>query len=214
MKSSTTYIASKYRMDYFFKKGEENAPLVIFLHGYGQSAQNFYSDIKDIIDDTHSVLIPNGPFPLPGKARTVESLGFAWYFYDSQSDEYYIPYEIPAQMIQSLIEELNVSTLPKIIVGYSQGGYLAPFVAEVLTNIKNVICINSSFRDDFMKKTNEDFLVHAINGANDDLVDPKLARERHEKLSRLNRQGDFNLIADTNHRINDAIKSKLKSYLR
>lgn len=212
MEHKTLYLASEYRIDYKFQDG--NGPLLIFLHGYAQNGNSFYKDIKDALPEDCAVLIPNGPFPMPGQTRTIDDLGYAWYFYDAASDHYYIPYTIPAGLLKSLIESLGLQDREKIIVGFSQGGYLAPFVAEVLTHVKHVVCINSSFRHDYMKKTEKEFLVHGINGADDNLVDPTLARERHEKLSSLNRQGEFTLIPDTKHRINNAILKKLKDYLR
>src|SRR5690606_20601885 len=159
MKENTVYLPSEYRIDYKFQDGD--GPLLIFLHGYAQNGNSFYNDIKDALPANCAVLIPNGPFPMPGQTRTIDDLGYAWYFYDAPSDQYYIPYTIPADLLKSLVENLKLQDREKIIVGFSQGGYLAPFVAEVLTNIRHVVCINSSFRHDYMKKTESNFLVHA-----------------------------------------------------
>lgn len=212
MKTTTTYIPADYRLDYFYREG--SGPLIILLHGYGQTAQGFFSEVEKIIPKDCALLVPNGIFPLPGKARTIESLGFAWYFYDSQSDQYYIPYSIPSSLIQKLIIQLGLEQKEKIVVGYSQGGYLAPFVAQTLTLMKHVVCINSSFRTDLMQKSSSKYLVHGINGEIDDLVDPQQAKIKHDGLKNLERQGDFHLVPDTHHRINEAILKILESYLR
>lgn len=212
MEHKTLYIPADYRIDYKFRDGP--GPLLIFLHGYAQNANSFYNDVKSALPAECAFLFPNGPFPMPGQTRTIDDLGYAWYFYDAPSDQYYIPYTIPAGLLKSLIEQLGQIDREKIIIGFSQGGYLAPFLAEVLTRVKHVVSINSSFRNDFMQQTNNEFLVHAINGADDNLVDPNLARERHQKLKSLNRMGDFSLIPETKHRINDGILEKLKTYLR
>ena len=211
MKYQTQYIPSKYRVDYLFE--DKGGPIYICLHGYGQSADNFYPLIESALPKNSSILVPNGPYPLPGKARTIECLGFAWYFYDTKSKQYYVPYEIPANIIKDLLIDLNLGHRQKIIIGYSQGGYLAPFLAQELTSIEKVICINSSFRPDLMQKTNEDFKVHAINGSDDDMVNPIEAQKKHEALDSLNRRGEFKLLKDTNHRINDEILKELKNYL-
>ena len=212
MKENTATITAPYRIDYLYRPGP--GPLIILLHGYGQKAQTTFDELVSVIPEDYAVLAPNGPFPLPGKTRTLESLGFAWYFYDSEQDQYYISYKVPAQIVRSLVHDLGIEAQEKIIVGFSQGGYLAPFVAEDLTQVQSVICINSSFRYDFMDKEAGDFLIHAINGADDILVDPIEAKKRHDKLKDLKRHGDFNLIPGTGHRINQAILDKLKDYLR
>src|SRR5690606_27044658 len=109
-------------------------------------------------------------------------------------DEYYIPYHIPSELNKLIVQELGLEAQEKIVLGYSQGGYLAPFAAEVLTEVKFVLCLNSSFRYDYMKKENGQFPIHALNGADDDIVDPKEAKKRHEMLASLGRQGDFHFI--------------------
>lgn len=210
MKYQTQFITSKYRVDYLFE--DHGGPVYICLHGYAQSGESFYELIKSSLPKNATILIPNGPYPLPGKARTIESLGFAWYFYDTKNSTYYVPYEIPANIIKDLIGDLGLADRRKIIVGYSQGGYLAPFLAQELSFIDQVICINSSFRPDLMQPGKQDFVVHAINGADDDMVDPIEAQKKHELLSKLNRQGEFTLLKDTNHRINGEILKRLSSY--
>ncbi len=212
MKYQSQYLLAPYRTDYLLQDNQKG-PLIICLHGYGQSAEDFFKLIEPAIPQNATLLIPNGPYPLPGKARTIESLGFAWYFYDSKSKEYYVPYKIPANLIKDLINSLDLAYRKKIIIGYSQGGYLAPFLAQELNMVEKVICLNSSFRPDLMKKTESEFLVHAINGEDDDMVNPIEAKKKHEGLAKLGRCGEFNLIKDTNHRINKDMLVKLKAYL-
>ncbi len=186
---------------------------VFCLHGYGQSAEDLYKLIESALPKKSTLLLPNGPYPLPGKARTIESLGFAWYFYDAKSSEYYVPYKIPANLVKDLVAHLNLSQRKKIIIGYSQGGYLAPFLAQELNDVEKVICLNSSFRPDLMDDLKHDFLVHAINGEDDDMVNPLEAKNKHAKLQKYNCHGEFTLLKDTNHRINEEMLLKLKTYL-
>ncbi len=209
MESSTLYLPAPYRMDYLQRSG--NDTLVVLLHGYGQSAQAIYQLVGSVIPPQFSVLVPNGPFPLPGKARTVSSLGFAWYFYDSDSDKFFVPYSVPAQLVSDLLVRLQWQHKRIIIVGYSQGGYLAPFVAQELDQVAHVVCINASFRHELMN--DKKFLVHAINGADDEIVDPVQAKLRHKQLEKLGRKGDFHLVEQANHRIDSAINQTLAAYL-
>lgn len=212
MKYQTQYLLAPYRTDYLFQD-EGDGPVIICLHGYGQSAEDLYNLIESGLPEKSTLLIPNGPYPLPGKARTIESLGFAWYFYDTKSSEYYVPYKIPANLVKDLVAHLNLSQRKKIIIGYSQGGYLAPFLAQELNDVEKVICLNSSFRPDLMDDLKHDFLVHAINGEDDDMVNPLEAKKKHAKLEKYNCLGEFTLLKDTNHRINEEMLLKLKTYL-
>ncbi len=211
MTKQTQFFTAPYRIDYEFIDG--SGPLIICLHGYGQSGEKFYNSIASILPKNAKVLIPNGPFPLPGKARTAEALGHAWYFYDAKSDEYYVSYDIAVGLIVKLIDHFNLTSCEKTILGYSQGGYLAPFLAQELTNLKNIVSINGSFRIDKMKQGKEEFVVHAINGADDDIVDPLQAQQKHAQLDIFQRRGDFHLLPDTHHRINKDVLAVLKNYL-
>lgn len=65
-----------------------------------------------------------------------------------------------------------------------------------------------------MQKSSSKYLIHGINGEIDDLVDPQQAKIKHAGLKNLERQGDFHLVPDTHHRINEAILKILESYLR
>lgn len=209
IKSGHLQIDAPYRLDYLYREG--NDVLVVLLHGYGQNARGILKLLEDVIPSECSLLVPNGPFPLPTKARTAESLGFAWYFYDSSKDEFYIPYSVPTQLITGLLTALNLNQKKVIVLGYSQGGYLAPFVGEKIQNLEMVISINASFRYEFMEEK-RDFPIHAINGKVDDIVEPLLAKQRHEKLIKMGHRGNFHLVDDSAHRIDDNIKAVLKSY--
>ena len=211
MEKETVFLDSSYRIDYQLQSGD--GPLIVLLHGYAQNGGLLLTDLAPALTHNNCLLIPNGPFPMPNKIKSIEALRYAWYFYDHTIDQYYIPYSIPAALIRNLIAHCQFNQREKIIIGYSQGGYLAPFAAEMLNNVKSVICINSSFRYDMMSKGKEKFLVHAINGANDNLVDPLNAQQSHKKLDTLKRRGDFNLVNGATHTINQAILEQLKKYL-
>ena len=60
--------------------------LAILLHGFGQTSQIMRDDFLDLIPDEYSVLIPNGPFPIPKiRAESIEHR-YAWYFFDRHTN--------------------------------------------------------------------------------------------------------------------------------
>ena len=115
--------------------------LYLLLHGYAESAKKIIYKTEHILDQDASILAPNGPFPLPVRLEDRFKLTYAWYFFDTIKKEYYIDHEYPSQFLKGLTQQVQPKASEVIILGFSQGGYLAPFVGQVIKNCKKVICI-------------------------------------------------------------------------
>ncbi len=203
-----------FHIDYQLKGNDNNKQLIVLLHGYGQNSDIIYEDLKDIIDRSDSLwLIPNAPFPIPKVRQESILYRFAWYFYDRFKEEYFIDFQIPSDLLSGLINE-NYKDYQVIIVGYSQGGYLAPFAASKIHNIKKVIGINCNFRFDLMDFKIKHDLIH-IHALNDQLVDYHNAYHSLKKIQSHNEDKKVIHIKVENglHEITDLIRDELTTYL-
>ena len=204
-------IYGPHRLNYFhFNK--ECVDAVVVLHGFGESAEIIYKKLKQVLPKTKQIIIPNGIFPIPRKVQDTYNLRFAWYFYDHKKDYYFIEYDIPANIISNLLTELKINSKVTFL-GFSQGGYLAPFCGMVYENTEKVITLNASLRLD-KSETFPCFPIYCLNGDSDNLVDPYLAQERFEKFKTKGMKGAFELIAETNHEINDNMLFSLAKLFR
>ncbi len=203
-------IYGPYRLDYFHFN-QECVDAVVVLHGFAENAEIIYEKLKQVLPKTKQIIIPNGIFPLPKKAQDTYNLRFAWYFYDPQKDYYFIDYDIPANIINNLLAQLKINS-KVTFVGFSQGGYLAPFCGIVYENTEQVITLNASLRLEKFESFPY-FPIYCLNGDGDNLVDPYLAKERFEKLTSKGMQGAFELITETNHEINDRMLFSLRKFL-
>jgi predicted esterase len=199
----------------------------LLLHGYSEKGEKMMKRIGKRIQkwaETKSlsvlILAPNGLYPMPksfplGSRPTSEDLlmGFAWYFYDQTKDEFLIDYKVPASTLKSLLEELNPQKKPTTIIGYSQGGYLAPFVGLEYEATHQVIGLNCSFRDELFSET-PNFQLDQIQGKKDTIIDTTLCHSRFMRLKQRNTQGDFYWIADDDHRLSPEISDKTISILK
>ncbi|MGK7876043.1 MAG: hypothetical protein AB4426_22905 [Xenococcaceae cyanobacterium] len=204
-------IYGPYRLDYFhFNKECEDA--VVVLHGFGESAEIIYEKLKKVLPKNKQIIIPNGIFPIPQKLQYTYNLRFAWYFYDNKKDYYFIEYDIPANIISNLLTELKINS-KVTFVGFSQGGYLAPFCGMVYGNTEKVITLNASLR---LEKSESFpcFPIYCLNGDGDDLVNPHLAKERFEQFNSKGMKGAFELITETKHKINDNMLFSLAKFLK
>src|SRR4051812_21402659 len=119
--------------DYQIRKpsGGEPRQLVLLLHGHGETGQKILDKLAPVLPEDAVVIAPNGPFPISEwvgtdwKERTVK-FTFCWHFYEPKTDAYYIPPDTSIAHVCGGLKKLGVLHLPKTIIGFSQGGYLAP----------------------------------------------------------------------------------------
>src|SRR5262249_30506365 len=136
--------------DFVLKQPVSAKRLLVLLHGYEESGSRIFEKLKDAMPEDAAVLAPNGPFPIPRRSDGGYRMGFSWYFYDASTDEYFIDMEIGVGFVTRLVEELGLSALPTTLIGFSQGGYIAPFVGQALRSVDRVMGLGSQFLKDEM----------------------------------------------------------------
>ncbi len=203
-------INSPFPMDYFSNECANPKRVIFLLHGYGESGKKIFNRLIDFLPKDALVIAPNGPFPLPEKLEDGYKVSYAWYFYNKFTGEFLIDYDFPSELLKNLWLELNLK-LPLTVIGYSQGGYLAPFVGEKIVDTNQVIGVNCRFRYDRLK--NLKFKLYGIHGKNDDTVDPIMAFESFEVLKRKGISGDFYTLENEGHRLTNPFKEKIQKLL-
>lgn len=206
------------RVDFVHRKSKAPKRLYLLLHGYHQCGEDFFQAVEGLIPPDGEVIAPNGPFPLPrtfplDADRKHKELfrAFAWYFYDAKKKRYLIDYGHSATLLANLLEHLKIE-LPVTIVGYSQGGYLGPFAAEKIPTCDHLIGLNCSWRGDKLKAPLK-IRIDSINGAEDEVVNPRLAHDRHLDLIAAGAKGEFHLIEKEAHALRSGALKCLKNVL-
>ena len=135
--TGTALITAQLRSDYVFRPARGPArEFWVLLHGYELSGAFMMQKLAGCFPDDVALLAPNGPFPVPRrKSDGAYRVGFAWYFWDPRVDQYYVGMDAAFTLIAQLVREKNLAGVPLNILGYSQGGYLAPFVAAHLASL-------------------------------------------------------------------------------
>ncbi len=165
------------------KASEPQKPLVLFLHGYTDSGSSLLRRALKGAELSVNILAPNGPFPLPVMSEKGFKEAYAWYFWEYATDKMVIHPRVAVGMLKKLIKDLGYEKTPKVIVGFSQGGFLAPYLLPEIKNVKALIAVGSAFRaQDYPQEVLHP--VIAIHGAQDKVITIERARESLLELAK------------------------------
>lgn len=213
-KTQKIQIDCPFDAEYTYTPGQ-GQNLVILLHGFAHNADfmmNFFqSAIQDSFRYDHHLLSINAPFVVTNKDHKKKfQLSYAWYFYDSQQEHYVITQDFACNYIKKLVQALNLDHLNKILIGYSQGGYLAPFASLHLEKVSQVIGLACNFKSQYLPKQ-LDFYLDAIHGEDDVIVDYHQAKKEHQIMKEQGNQGDFISLKNNHHRLTeDFVRSTIE----
>lgn len=199
----------------------------VLFHGFSEKGATIYKRLGSRIHKHFEnqgrkvlVLAPNGLYPMPHfhpleAEGTPEELlkGYSWYFYHQSTDYFLVDYIVPATTFKNWIEALIPTHIPKTIIGYSQGGYLSPFVGLQLKEVKKVIGINCSFREEKFDRL-PDFPLLQFQGDKDTVIDTMLCHNRFQALVEKGyKNGEFIWMPGIDHKLTpemaDAVIAKL-----
>ncbi len=197
--------------------------LALLLHGYDQDAFSIFSKLEKFIPKDFVVFAPTAPFPIPhwdtklfpapGWRKQKLRLGYSWYFYQSQTQEYLVDMTTSLACIEAGLENFSLLNLPKIIIGFSQGAYVAPFAALRLSDSKQVICISCEFLPDDLP-IGFSFRIDGIFGEKDRIAEIDVARRSHGELVNRGVIGEFRIISGMDHEVNEDCGMAVRELMR
>jgi len=184
--------------------------IIVLLHGFRDSNLQIFNNFQKMGSLLNTqILAPNAPFPFRTKSQSGDyQLEYSWYFFDPDKKRYLKTMETSLQYIEAGLEALKLTDRPKRIVGYSQGGYIAPFLGQKLKNTKQVIGVACEFYTHEMQGTFP-FPIDAIHGDLDAVVKHSAGKQSHERLSELGISGEFHTIFGIGHSMDEQVKTKI-----
>ncbi|MFY7994576.1 MAG: alpha/beta hydrolase [Bacteriovoracaceae bacterium] len=187
--------------------------VILLLHGLGERGKRIYRKFVSSLPENAAILAPNGIYPLPSVRNGETRYTYAWYFYDRASQSYLINQDLPVAWLGEMIRSLDLDHLPLTIIGFSQGGYLAPFVGQSLPQTKHVIGIGCEFRTPLLKD-HFDFKMTAIHGTEDKIILPEWAEKEVKELKARGVASEFHLVPGVGHEINSEIVKQILNVIR
>lgn len=199
--------------DFILSGNQDNDTLYLLLHGFNESGEKIFNRVSPLLADDALILSPNGNFPLPEKKPDEGyTVNFGWYFFDNSTNTYFIDYDLPSEILINLITELGFQDKKLFIIGYSQGGYLAPFLALKHNNVEKVIAMACVFRHKLFDST-PSFPMVAIHGTDDLMVSFEGQKQSVEEMKTKGMEVKFIALEGAGHRLDDQFKRALKDSL-
>lgn len=191
--------------------------LILLLHGFAETGERMFRKIQQALPARlleHALLIaPNALFPMPHKTETGYIATYSWYFYEPGADDYFIDTRSATEFLAEGIRAHGAWDLPKRLIGFSQGGFLAPIAATALPHVRHLVGIGCEYLVDEIPGVLPDsvpYRVDAVHGSRDKSVDPIRARQSHARLIAAGVAGSFVMVEGSGHRIDDPIRNAVR----
>ena len=191
---------------------EHPTSLILLLHGYNERGLRIFRKLKRSLPAQAHVIAPNGIFPLPRVKPDRLDFGYSWYFFDKFTQSYEVDQSLCVEALKDLLQKLNPENLPVTLIGFSQGGYLAPLLAYACPNVKHVIGIGCEFKARFFQ-TPPTFTLAGIHGSADPLVSCAHAHAEVEALKTKGIMVDWHVISELKHEITTEVSSLVSQLL-
>jgi predicted esterase len=192
--------------DYALRTVPSPRRVFVLLHGYTQSYHAIFPKLDPVLPRDCAVVALNAPFPIPQKLEDGSGYraGYSWYFYDDKKDEYLIDMSIGIAFVAAALRELGLADLPKTLIGFSQGGYLAPFAAPALGSVDQVIAVGARYVDEELREV-PGFRLDAVHGELDSVVGMAASRESWERLRDRGARGEYRVVSGEGHRMSKGV---------
>ncbi|MCA9322448.1 MAG: dienelactone hydrolase family protein [Planctomycetes bacterium] len=166
--------------------------LVLGLHGMGQDAERLQADLEPIAGCAREFLLPDGPLPFeaPGPDAS-RRRGHAWYIYTGDQEAFLASAGLTIGWLLDLLTavraaEPDLAGLPVVLLGYSQGGYLAGILAMQHPELFGGLCaINSRLKDELAGAISSDAFppTLVLHGERDRFIPVERARASAQALA-------------------------------
>jgi phospholipase/carboxylesterase len=108
-------------------------PLLVALHGQGMTADSFRRILRHLPATGHARLFPEGPYPFEMREGGAIRAGHGWYIFLGDQGAFRSELERTEEHLLALLDRVEEEHGPfdrarSILLGFSQGGYVAGFI--------------------------------------------------------------------------------------
>lgn len=181
--------------------------VVICMHGYQDHALSMMRRIGwwERTDLPFQLCALNGPFPVPLWTGDGFKEAYSWYFRDTSRDLEFVSPMTTANRLRRLIDDLGLHSTAKVLFGFSMGGFLAPYMAAHLENVRGIIGYGCGYNVEVYEKC-KPLRVHAVHGDRDERIPVGPAEADFEKILQFGHAGKFHIVSGLTHRVEESVE--------
>ncbi|MFH0945556.1 MAG: hypothetical protein V2A76_10200 [Planctomycetota bacterium] len=167
-------------------------PLLLALHGFGFDGSLLRGRLRSLLPAPYAVLLPDGPYPVEMRQASPPRVGRSWYQYTGDQPAFLEALAFTISHLDRLLErvarEHPICTERIAVLGFSQGGYVASFLAlRESARFAGLITISCRIKVEALQDelpSLSGFPVLVLHGEGDDLVRLEPQLEAVEVLKR------------------------------
>lgn len=196
----------------YLLKGPRKGGVVICLHGYQDHALSMIRRLGwlEAEDLPFQILAVNAPFPVPIWNADGFKEAYSWYFRDTERSVFIVTPETTSSRLAQLIEDVGLKDTPKVILGFSQGGFLAPYVGQRVQALKGIIGLGSGYLQENYRGLSPTCL-YAVHGDRDERISQTQAQIDFQRLIEQGFTGQFEVVPDIEHRVDPRVEPKIRA---
>lgn len=177
---------------YWIPPRGEIRSLLLGLHGMAQEGERFGQNLSVLLDNGIGLILPSGPYPLEVRGRHGVRQGHAWYIFTGDQPGFRESMQKSEADLLNLIQEIRrdpaLTGLPLDLLGFSQGGYLAGFLAlRHSTLFRSCTIASARLKHEFVKEelaASPSLEMLFLHDRKDPLTKPEPVEESQKILER------------------------------
>lgn len=187
--------------------------LAVIMHGYQDHAGSVLKRLGwDVSAPPFQMLAINAPFPVPVWTADGFKEAYSWYFRDTSRGLTYVSPQTTAQRLGALLEELGLTDTPKVFFGFSQGGFLAPYVAKETRAVRGIVGFGCGFNEEAYDAL-QPLPVYALHGERDERVSLERTREEYAAVSGKGFPGEFQVLPAVGHKLDTLVEPRIRDLI-
>lgn len=187
-----------FEVPYRLSRGAPEKSIVVALHGMGEDEGFMARRLAPLRDRGVSLLLPRAPHPIEIRRAEEIRIGYGWYHYDGNADRFIESMSRAAGYLLTLIARIAGGDRV-FLVGFSQGAYLAYYVALRHAERFSGVCgiggrAKHEAFGEYLEHARHVRVLH-LHGEDDAAVSPDACRASIEALGAAGLDAEFRLVA-------------------
>lgn len=168
---------------------------IILLHGYGETKERMMRKVAEpLVAHARRWISLSAPFPCPQLTPKGPKPGYAWYFRSLKHQVTMIPPQDCQKVFQRFVAQVQLNSSPVVIIGFSQGGYIMPYLASEIRNISALIGISCGLHVDQESRW-KGLYLDLIHSAGDELSNIDEAESQFQQMQPRLKGGAFHRLS-------------------